>query len=623
MSFKNLFFAVLLGACAAGAQVRQSLRITQLDSALKWDIEIQNDEKVPQSFTLFSDAHVLSVENLQLEKQKDGSYLIWVGPRQQATIHYTFDVKGDEKLFLTDEKAWHPLLQSQNIPQIFSVSSDLKPGYELINSATGQNEDSLALVWGAFKKYETPDHRLHVYLYEDDATLAKTLLDHLSSYMKKYESDIGPYPYDHFSVVECPDEVGYAFPKMTWIGTHLLRYPFILNTSLPHELLHSWWGNGVFVDYEKGNWCEGLTVMGADYGLLSDSEKRIYRLKTITSYLDFAKNGKEIPLTKFVSRGEDPALQAIGYGKALMVFIMLEQQIGETQFKQALRLFYNRYKFQTASYDDFFSVMEEVSHQDLSSFKENWIHTTGLIQQGFLKAHLEKPKVISWQPDQEKSIKASGQTVQTQFYFDSSSAFQPVTVKLGSDGKLFQPGHFEFSSKPISYSIDPNFLLFRDLSDIEKPRTFSELFAAKSFKLMSSNDQWTLEIKKKFKDQEVVQLEDLSSLNDQVKDHYMVSLQEAWKNEKIRSRMQDMNISLEGSHLNLEGHTFDISQDALFLNVRLNQATVTVFSLNDQLPLEKWLQRWSYYSSESYLVLGKHAADLQGMWIDEDRITLQ
>ena len=45
----------------------------------------------------------------------------------------------------------------------------------------------------------------------------------------------------------------------------MIRLPFIPYTSYRHEILHNWWGNGVYVDWEEGNWCEGLTSYGADH----------------------------------------------------------------------------------------------------------------------------------------------------------------------------------------------------------------------------------------------------------------------------------------------------------------------------------------------------------------------
>ena len=54
-------------------------------------------------------------------------------------------------------------------------------------------------------------------------------------------------------------------PSFTLLGSQVIRLPFILASSYPHEILHNWWGNSVFVDYESGNWCEGLTAYMADH----------------------------------------------------------------------------------------------------------------------------------------------------------------------------------------------------------------------------------------------------------------------------------------------------------------------------------------------------------------------
>ena len=54
-------------------------------------------------------------------------------------------------------------------------------------------------------------------------------------------------------------------PSFTLLGPQIIRFPFILTSSYPHEILHNWWGNSVFVDETRGNWCEGLTAYIADH----------------------------------------------------------------------------------------------------------------------------------------------------------------------------------------------------------------------------------------------------------------------------------------------------------------------------------------------------------------------
>ena len=68
-------------------------------------------------------------------------------------------------------------------------------------------------------------------------------------------------------------------PSFTLLGAKVIRLPFIVSSSYPHEILHNWWGNGVFVDVQQGNWCEGLTAYLADH-LLQGATRQRYCIPT-------------------------------------------------------------------------------------------------------------------------------------------------------------------------------------------------------------------------------------------------------------------------------------------------------------------------------------------------------
>ncbi len=38
----------------------------------------------------------------------------------------------------------------------------------------------------------------------------------------------------------------------TLLGRTVIKMPFIVYTSLGHEIAHNWWSNSVFVDQKKG-----------------------------------------------------------------------------------------------------------------------------------------------------------------------------------------------------------------------------------------------------------------------------------------------------------------------------------------------------------------------------------
>jgi aminopeptidase N len=148
------------------------------------------------------------------------------------------------------------------------------------------------------------------FLRKPDQALADRYLDATAQYLEMYRGLLGPYPYSKFALVENFWETGYGMPSFTLLGEQIIRFPFILYTSYPHELLHNWWGNGVFVDLAGGNWCEGLTAYLADHlvaeqrGQGADHRRAILRKVT-----DYVTPENDFPLSRFHSRYIDAVRQ--------------------------------------------------------------------------------------------------------------------------------------------------------------------------------------------------------------------------------------------------------------------------------------------------------------------------
>ena len=192
-----------------------------------------------------------------------------------------------------------------------------------------------------------------------------------------YRQLIGPYPYGKFALVENFWETGYGMPTFTLLGKEIIRFPFIINSSYPHEILHNWWGNSVFVDYETGNWCEGLTAYLADH-LIQEQRGTgdEYRRSTLQKYRDYVKDGRDFPLTAFRSR-ESASTEAVGYGKALMAYHMLRLSIGDDTFRKVIARFYRDFKGKRASFTDFEKTAEAVSGRDFTRFFADWVGRAG------------------------------------------------------------------------------------------------------------------------------------------------------------------------------------------------------------------------------------------------------
>jgi len=218
------------------------------------------------------------------------------------------------------------------------------------------------------------------FLLEDDARLRATYLERTKVYIDMYEEMIGLYPYAKFATVENWFPTGYGMPSYTLLGGQVLRLPFIPYTSFGHEICHNWWGNSVFVDISRGNWCEGLTSYCADYHykeLESPAAAREYRRNLLKDYHAYVGDpDMDFPLREFESR-HSGATRAVGYGKSMMVFHMLEQRVGHEAFLSGMRQVAADFRFARASWDDFLAAFAAAGGDPLTGFAEQWLDRAG------------------------------------------------------------------------------------------------------------------------------------------------------------------------------------------------------------------------------------------------------
>jgi len=208
--------------------------------------------------------------------------------------------------------------------------------------------------------------------------LADGYLDDTQRYLERYAGQIGAYPFAGFSVVASPLPTGFGMPTLTYLGADVIRLPFIRATSLGHEVLHNWWGNGVYVDYAKGNWSEGLTTFMADYAYKEQASAEAAREMRLGWLRDFAavSAGDHTPLAGFRSRTHGAAA-AVGYGKSAMLFVMLRDMIGDEAFGKGIRSFWEKHRFTRAGWSELRAAFEEASGKRLGEFFDQWLNRAG------------------------------------------------------------------------------------------------------------------------------------------------------------------------------------------------------------------------------------------------------
>ena len=189
-----------------------------------------------------------------------------------------------------------------------------------------------------------------------------------------YEDMLTPYPYKRFAIVENIFPTGYSMPTFTLLGREVIKLPFIVKTSLGHEILHQWFGNSVYTDYSHGNWAEGITNYLADHHYADiDNRGKDYRKQIMIDYNAYVNEDNVIPLSSFLTR-RNKAQAAIGYGKSAMIFHMLKQKFGDESFFIALREFINQNTFSAASWHDIQRAFEKITGENLYFEFGQWLN---------------------------------------------------------------------------------------------------------------------------------------------------------------------------------------------------------------------------------------------------------
>jgi hypothetical protein len=333
----------------------------------------------------------------------------------------------------------------------------------------------LALSAAAYRRQERAvgDVTAVTYFTEANQDLADSYLEATAGYLRLYSDLFGAYPFPQFAVVENFFPTGYGFPSYTLLGSTVLRLPFIISTSLGHEIAHCWWGNGVYVDYEKGNWSEALTTYVSDYlyrERQSPAEAAAYRLQALRNYTELVPPGKDFPLARFMSR-IDPATKAVGYDKGAMVFHMLRLDVGEEAFWGALRDIFRERLFTPTSWDDLRLAFERRAQRPLGDFFVQWVQRRGapLVRLEDVKADRRGDTwVVAGRLVQEKPVFEAA----FDLVLESAEGRLPAKVRLAGEAAAFE---FRSASPPRLLTVDPDCNSLRRLDPAEVPPTVNSL----------------------------------------------------------------------------------------------------------------------------------------------------
>ncbi len=439
-----------------------------------------------------------------IANNKDGIQNITHKTMYESTTGIIFD-KG---IYLSGDTYWVPDFETTNL-KTFSINAVIDKNWLLTsqgNIVSEQSKDSLkyfqfnmdnptnqvCLIGNKWSKYSKTINNIdiHVYLINPDDALAQRYLNVTSEYLDIYSNIIGEFPYPKFDVIENFWESGYGMPSFTLLGKRVMRFPWILNTSYPHELLHNYWGNSVYVDYDKGNWCEGITTYMADHLLKEqDGDGDIFRRAQLKKYTDYVNPENDFAPNQFKSK-YDAASEAIGYSKVLMTNHMLRIKYGTDIFLKSYADFYQNHQFETASFEDIKNSFEKVTGDNLDEFFKQWINSTGALVIELGKVKLKKKKgqyILKFNISQAGTSKPFLLNIPVFVYLSNSKTVERKVLQLNTH---LQSYTLTYTEEPIRIDIDPMFDIMRILNPQEVPPTLSQILGS---------DKWTVILPKSSK----------------------------------------------------------------------------------------------------------------------------
>lgn len=326
---------------------------------------------------------------------------------------------------------------------------------------------------------------LYVYsmFFAEDSALSRDYLQAAAGYIQQYEKEIGPFPYNHYVITANRLPTGYGMPTFTLLGQMVLRLPFIVDTSLGHEIVHSWFGNSVRVDYSEGNWCEGLTSFLADHRFQEDKgrgpEDRKESLVKYHSYVTAEAAKSNYTLSRFTSSSHSQQMaeykRAIGYNGGAFFFHELRLSLGKDVFSRGVQKFYRDYRGKTASWSDIQKSFEEVTGKDLATF--------------FLsRLQMKKAPALS---AEKINVSTNEDGIQLQFTLGQDSGDPiplsiPIVVKTMSRTKRVveqldtksKDVSISLDDLPLEFTIDPEYDLLRTLTPDEQVAVWSRFLGA-------------------------------------------------------------------------------------------------------------------------------------------------
>ena len=240
---------------------------------------------------------------------------------------------------------------------------------------------------------------LHFFYKNEEELLEnwKDLQPKTAAAMEFFNKNIGPYPYEQYSVVQGGDG-GMEYAMSTLI-TGQRQFPSLVGVMV-HEMAHSWFQHVLATNESKYAWMdEGFTsfISSLCMNQIMEQGKENPFEGSYKGYYQLVKSGKEQPQTTHADRyNVNFAYGISAYSKGSIFLSQLGYVIGQDKLMETLRKYYHDFKFKHPVPNDIKRAAEKVSGMQLDWYLTDWTQTTNTIDYGIqaVAAEGNKTKIV-------------------------------------------------------------------------------------------------------------------------------------------------------------------------------------------------------------------------------------
>ena len=209
-----------------------------------------------------------------------------------------------------------------------------------------------------------------------------------------FADTFGPYPFDTYGALVIPQGLGFALETQTM---SLFGLPALMEGMLgggrseeviAHELAHSWFGNAISPDDWGDIWLnEGFATYASwlwfEHVSGPQEMERIVRAyyeqfggQALLDNGYTAQEARQI-IARYGAPGDPPANDLFNwsvYIRGGLLLHALRVALGDAVFFDVLQSYFEQYRYQSATTEDFIAVAENVSGRDLTAFFDAWLY---------------------------------------------------------------------------------------------------------------------------------------------------------------------------------------------------------------------------------------------------------